>query len=89
TYTAYGALVEGVAAQSGLAHGAKLLLDELGVPSTLIAGQNGGISYVWLLVQSEGVWYHYDPTGDHGLMSTEECKQQGYTWNEQVYDDLS
>lgn len=89
TYTAYGALVEGVAAQSGLAHGAKLLLDELGVPSTLIAGQNGGISYVWLLVQSEGVWYHYDPTGDHGLMSTEECKQQGYTWNERVYDDLS
>ena len=89
TYTAYGALVERTAAQSGLAHGAKLLLDELGVPSTLIAGQNGGISYVWLLVQSEGVWYHYDPTGDHGLMSTEECKQNGYTWNEQVYADLS
>ena len=89
TYTAYGALVERVAAQSGLAHGAKLLLDELGVPATLVAGQNGGISYVWLLVQSDGVRYHYDPTGNFGLMSAEECRQQGYTWNDRVYADLS
>lgn len=86
TYTAYGALVEGRAAQSGIAHAAKLLLDRLGMTSSLIAGTNAGVSYVWLWVQSDGVWYHYDPTGNHGLMSDEQLKQFGYEYNTAVYN---
>ena len=91
TYTAYGALAEERAAQSGLAHAAKLLLDQLDMTSALIAGTNGGVSYVWLRVQADGVWYQYDPLGSGprgtaGLMSDEQAKQQGYEYNSNVYN---
>lgn len=84
-YTAYGALVEGRAAQSGMAHGAKLLLDELNVNCSLIWGRRQGVSCLWLRVQSEGEGYHYDPTGDGGLMDEQRAAQSGFEYNDSVY----
>ncbi len=85
TYTAYGALLEGQAAQSGMVHAAKLMLDQLQVPCRLISGSNGGISYVWLRVQVDGVWYYYDPLGQVSLMNEEQAKLAGYVYDTMVY----
>ena len=84
-YTAYGALVQGKAAQSGMAHGAKLLLDELGVNCSLVAGRRQGVSCLWLRVQSEGQGYHYDPTVPLGLMDSQQAEQNAYEYNNTVY----
>ena len=84
-YTAYGALAEGRAAQSGMAHAAKLLLDELDVNCSLVWGRRQGVSCLWLRVQSEGQNCHYDPTGSYGLMDSQQAEQNGYEYNAAAY----
>jgi len=61
-YTAYGALIEGRAAQSGVALAAQVLCQELGLESQLIGGTLEGEPYNWLYVNCDGEMLHFDPT---------------------------
>jgi len=59
-YTAYGALIEKRAAQSGLALGAKLLCDQLDLENKIVLGEKDNIPYVWLQVNISGQWTQFD-----------------------------
>ncbi|MEA5039741.1 MAG: hypothetical protein VB086_07870 [Clostridiaceae bacterium] len=61
-YTAYGALLENRAAQSGVALAAKALCDGLGLSSLTVCGTLDGEPYVWLVVSTEEGLLHFDPT---------------------------
>lgn len=61
-YTAYGALVEQRAAQSGLALAAQVLCQQLGLESHIIGGTLEDEPYYWLYVNCDGEMLHFDPT---------------------------
>lgn len=65
-YSAYGALVEGKAVCVGYAQGMKLLLNRVGIASTMVTGKSveNGENHVWNLVTVNGKNYHLDVTWD-------------------------
>lgn len=68
SYTAYGALIKGVAVCQGYAVAMNLLLEEAGIDSMLITGEGfyeetgENMSHAWNLVKIGGEYYHLDPT---------------------------
>ncbi len=70
--SAYGSLVNNIAACEGYSKAAKLLLDRVGIQSAVISGtasssrQSGG-SHMWNVVNVNGKWYHLDCTWDDPL----------------------
>ena len=70
TYSsAYGALINGVAACEGYSKAAKLLLDAAGIENGLVSGQaknseNGVGAHMWNAVNVNGDFYHLDCTWD-------------------------
>ncbi len=56
------ALVYGTSVCQGYAKAFQYLCQQTGIPAVLVTGtaQNGG--HAWVLVQSNGAWYHTDPT---------------------------
>lgn len=88
TFTAYGAMIDGFAAQAGIMHAAKLMCDELKVPCTIVCGTSGGVSYCWLRVQNDGEWNNYDPFGSRELMDDEQAKDAGYAFYSEIYGEL-
>lgn len=68
SYTAYGALIKGVAVCQGYAVAMNLLLEEVGIESMLITGEGfyekagENMSHAWNLVKIGGKYYHLDPT---------------------------
>jgi len=63
-YTAYGALVEGSAVCEGYAKAFQLVLNKVGIQTTLISGKTSGGSHMWNMANIDGSWYHIDVTFD-------------------------
>lgn len=74
-YNVYGALVNGRAVCEGYARSFKYLMDELGIPCTLVIGtgtnsQGQTENHAWNYVQLNGTWYAIDCTWDDPVSST-------------------
>ena len=74
-YNVYGALVNGSAVCEGYARSFKYLMDELGIPCTLVIGtgtnsQGQTENHAWNYVQLNGNWYAIDCTWDDPVSST-------------------
>ncbi len=74
TYTAYGALVEGVAAQEGFVLAAKAMLDRLEVDCLVIRGRADGEQLHWINFSSAGIGYYFDLTS--GVQQSEVEQEQ-------------
>lgn len=74
SYTAYSALINGVAVCQGYAIAMNLLLEEAGIESMIITGYGWNeenksyISHGWNLVKIQGEYYHLDPTWNDPIM---------------------
>lgn len=63
SYTAYGALVDGVAVCEGYARAMQLLLNQYSIPCRLVCGY-AGEEHMWNLVKIGEKWHHLDATWD-------------------------
>ncbi len=64
-FTAYGALVDGLAVCEGYSRAMQLLLHRSGIRCTLVTGTAGdGASHMWNLAEIDGRNYHLDLTWD-------------------------
>ena len=68
-HTAYSALALGSANCVGYTMGAMYLLRAAGIPCLAVYGHvgayaNGNNGHMWLMVEINECWYHYDPTWD-------------------------
>ena len=61
-YTAYGALFEGNAAQSGLVLAASVMCDSFSIEHNVVTGQVGGDIYSWIEFEGEDGEYIFDVT---------------------------
>ncbi|MCD8508883.1 MAG: DUF5050 domain-containing protein [Bacillus sp. (in: Bacteria)] len=62
SYTAYGALVNGIAVCDGYTKAMNLLLRQVGIESKYVVGEAGGNAHSWNLVKLDNEWYHMDAT---------------------------
>ncbi|ADU32042.1 transglutaminase domain-containing protein [Evansella cellulosilytica] len=62
SFTAYGALINGVAVCDGYTKAMNLLLREVGVESKYVVGVANGNGHSWNLVHIDGEWYKLDAT---------------------------
>lgn len=77
-YTAYGALAEKYAAQSGMALAAKVLLAELDVEAMLMEGTKAGLPHYWLYIgDCDGEVRHFDVTAWSELPEPEAPEADG------------
>ena len=63
-YTAYGALINGVAVCEGYSRAMQLLCDSVGIPCTVIYGKSNDIAHMWNIINPGDGWYHLDVTWD-------------------------
>ena len=63
-FSAYGALVEGMAVCEGYAEAYHLVLERLGIPCLAVLGESREQAHQWNMVQLDGTWYHVDLTWD-------------------------
>ncbi len=63
-YTAYGALINGVAVCEGYSRAMQLLCDSAEIPCTVIYGKSNGIGHMWNIINPGDGWYHLDVTWD-------------------------
>lgn len=63
-YTAYGALVDGSAVCEGYAEAFQLILNKVGIQTTLVTGKASGSDHMWNMTKIDGKWYHVDVTYD-------------------------
>lgn len=64
SYTAYGALVNGIAVCEGYSRAMQLLCDSVGIPCTVIYGYSNGVGHMWNIIDPGDGWYHLDVTWD-------------------------
>lgn len=64
TYTAYGALVNGVSVCEGYARAFQMLLNGLGIDCVDVIGRSQDQMHIWNAVKLDGEWYHVDVTWD-------------------------
>ena len=74
-YNIYGALINGTAVCEGYARSFKYLMDELGIPCTLVIGEGTNSqgqteNHAWNYVQIDGSWYAIDCTWDDPVSTT-------------------
>ncbi len=84
-YTAYGALVDGKAAQSGIVIAAHILCRELGLDAAVSTGTSGGDIYSWLTLSIDGQEMCFDVTAQHRgsdiwLLTPEQETETFATW---------
>lgn len=63
-FSAYGALVNGVAVCEGYSRAMQLLCDSVGIPCTVISGKSNGVGHMWNIINPGDGWYHVDVTWD-------------------------
>ena len=63
-YTAYGALINGVAVCEGYSRAMQLLCDSVGIPCTVVCGSSRNVGHMWNVVNPGDGWYHLDVTWD-------------------------
>lgn len=97
SYTAYGALIKGVAVCEGYAEAMNKLLTAAGVTSYIINGLGNGVAHEWNLVNIHGGMYHLDATFDDPVSTTGKIITHNYfnvnddqiskdhTWNNSDY----
>lgn len=77
-YNVYGALVKNSAVCEGYAKSFQLIMDKMGIPTIIVAGQgksNGHIErHAWNMVKLDGKWYGIDTTWDDPVTSHEIAK---------------
>ncbi len=63
----------------GYARAAQYLLQQLGIPCVIAAGEvHDGVRHAWDIVRVDGAWYHMDPTwGDPSYASDEDAAVMG------------
>ncbi len=61
-YSAYGALVNGIANCEGYSRAYQLLCNATGIENTLVCGTSKGVGHLWNMVKTEDGWYHVDCT---------------------------
>lgn len=62
-YTAYSALVEGMAVCEGYAKAyAYIMKHKLGIPCTVVSSES--MEHAWNMIEIDGTWYHVDVTWD-------------------------
>lgn len=74
-YNVYGGLINGKAVCEGYARSFKYLMDELGIPCTLVIGKGTNLqgqteNHAWNYVQLNGNWYAIDCTWDDPVSTT-------------------
>ncbi len=84
SYTANGALIEGVAVCSGYAKAYEALLTAADIPCETISGVANG-SHAWNLVQIGGEWYHVDTTWDDPVPNREGYVRYDYFLKSDTY----
>lgn len=91
--SAEGALVYNRAICSGYCSGFGLLMKMLGVPCKCVSGYADWYGsyegHAWNMVKLDGKWYMLEPQGHSVLLSDEEFKKEGYTWDEEGYPKCS
>ncbi|MBC8062667.1 MAG: hypothetical protein H7Y18_18700 [Clostridiaceae bacterium] len=97
SYTAYGALVKGVAVCEGYAEAMHKLLTLAGVDNYIINGFGDGVAHQWNLVNIQGGIYHLDATFDDPISTSGQVITHNYfnvndvqisknhTWNSADY----
>ncbi len=67
--------VYGKSVCQGYARAAQYLLQQLGLPCVIAAGEvHDGVRHAWDIVRTDGAWYHMDPTwGDPSYASEEDA----------------
>ena len=65
-YTAYAALIDGIAVCQGYSNLFYRLMLELGVDTRVIRGYSFGGNHAWNIVQLDGLYYNVDSTWDAG-----------------------
>lgn len=85
-YSAYGALIENDASQSGIALAAKMMCDTLGIESRFIMGEKDFVSHAWILVKNGEIWQHCDVTsaGERYIIPQGDIAE-GYKYNVKLY----
>lgn len=63
-YTAYGALVNGVAVCEGYSRAMQLLCENAKIPCTVVQGYSNGVGHMWNVVELDDGWYNLDITWD-------------------------
>ncbi|MBE1556628.1 DUF5050 domain-containing protein [Sporosarcina limicola] len=71
SYTAYGALIKGVAVCEGYTKAAQLLMDRLGIENYYVEGSGNGGLHAWNLVKLNGHYYSMDITWDDPVPNVE------------------
>ncbi len=99
-YTAYGALVDREAAQSGLVLAAEVLGSQMGLDCTVVMGRRGEDVYWWLAVEAPQGWLHLDLLSEEGENQTaedgseafiprrvfsDEQARERFSWDENIY----
>lgn len=64
SFTAYGALVNGMAVCEGYAKAFQLLMNAVGIDSMCVTGTYDGVGHMWNMVNIGGDWYNVDITFD-------------------------
>lgn len=76
TYTAYGAVVEGIAVCQGYAEAYDYLLEKVGIYSVLCASE--ALYHVWNIIEINGKLYHVDTTWDDPVFDNPSYKPKDY-----------
>lgn len=63
-YSAYGALINGVANCEGYARAFQLLCNATGIENVLVCGNSKSVGHLWNMIKTEDGWYHIDCTWD-------------------------
>ena len=77
-HTAYGALVQNEAVCDGYSKAFSLLLNQVGIESTIISGKTGNIAHAWNVVKLDNEWYHVDATWDDTRKDTNGVNDHKY-----------
>ena len=70
SYTAYGALIKGIAVCDGYTKAAQLMLNQLGIENYYVSGTGNGGLHSWNLVVLDGQHYFMDITWDDPVPNT-------------------
>ncbi|MFB9325882.1 transglutaminase domain-containing protein [Paenibacillus aurantiacus] len=78
SYSAYGALVKGIAVCQGYANAANLLLNMSGIEAHIVTGTVGGEPHAWNKIRLEGDYYNVDVTWDDPVPDKQGRVYYGY-----------
>lgn len=97
SFTAYGALINGIAVCDGYTKAAQIMLDRLGIENKYVVGKVNGTLHSWNQVKLDGHYYFMDITWDDPapnkpgkvgyryFLVTSEQLRKDHTWDEKKW----